>query len=154
MSYLKLREVAEWSKAHAWKVCIRQKRIEGSNPFLSAKLNFNLYNGAINFFRKTFIFLPLIYIGFSFVGEGNDSLFLEIIYGLPFIFFGIYFIKEKNSSLILIATLYFIHILYDFYNEGLTNNIGVIYPYREFCMIYDLLVGTFLLYCVYLNNKS
>ncbi len=31
-----IREVAEWSKAHAWKVCIRQKRIEGSNPFLSA----------------------------------------------------------------------------------------------------------------------
>ena len=28
-------EVAEWSKAHAWKVCIR-KRIEGSNPSLSA----------------------------------------------------------------------------------------------------------------------
>lgn len=33
----KLREVAEWSKAHAWKVCIPQKGIEGSNPFLSAK---------------------------------------------------------------------------------------------------------------------
>lgn len=31
-----IREVAEWSKAHAWKVCIRHKRIEGSNPFLSA----------------------------------------------------------------------------------------------------------------------
>ena len=30
------REVAEWSKAHAWKVCILQKGIEGSNPFLSA----------------------------------------------------------------------------------------------------------------------
>ncbi len=29
-------EVAEWLKAHAWKVCIRQKRIEGSNPSLSA----------------------------------------------------------------------------------------------------------------------
>ena len=29
-------EVAEWSKAHAWKVCIRQ-RIEGSNPSLTAK---------------------------------------------------------------------------------------------------------------------
>ena len=29
-------EMAEWSKAHAWKVCIRQKRIKGSNPFLSA----------------------------------------------------------------------------------------------------------------------
>ena len=30
-------EVAEWSKAHAWKVCIRQ-RIEGSNPSLSANI--------------------------------------------------------------------------------------------------------------------
>ncbi len=28
-------EVSEWSKEHAWKVCIR-KRIEGSNPSLSA----------------------------------------------------------------------------------------------------------------------
>ncbi len=33
---LKNGEMAEWSKAHAWKVCIRQKRIKGSNPFLSA----------------------------------------------------------------------------------------------------------------------
>jgi hypothetical protein len=31
--------VAEWSKAHAWKVCIPLKGIEGSNPFLSAKEN-------------------------------------------------------------------------------------------------------------------
>ncbi|KAI1696207.1 nucleotide-diphospho-sugar transferase domain-containing protein [Ditylenchus destructor] len=30
-------QVAEWLKAHAWKVCIRQKRIGGSNPPLSAK---------------------------------------------------------------------------------------------------------------------
>ena len=28
-------EVSEWSKEHAWKVCIRQ-RIEGSNPSLTA----------------------------------------------------------------------------------------------------------------------
>jgi hypothetical protein len=28
--------VAEWSKALAWKVSIRQKRIEGSNPSRSA----------------------------------------------------------------------------------------------------------------------
>lgn len=33
----KFREVAERSKAHAWKACILQKGIEGSNPFLSAK---------------------------------------------------------------------------------------------------------------------
>jgi hypothetical protein len=33
--------VAEWSKAHAWKVCIRQKRIEGSNPSCSAIIHLN-----------------------------------------------------------------------------------------------------------------
>ena len=29
-------EVLEWLKRHAWKACIRQKRITGSNPVLSA----------------------------------------------------------------------------------------------------------------------
>ena len=39
MEYLCTRsgEVSEWLKEHAWKVCIRQKCIEGSNPSLSAK---------------------------------------------------------------------------------------------------------------------
>ena len=35
--HIKHREVSEWLKEHAWKVCILQKGIEGSNPFLSAK---------------------------------------------------------------------------------------------------------------------
>ena len=52
----------------------------------------------------------------------------------------------NNPPLVLIASLYFIHILYDYYNEDLTNNIGVIYPYREFCSVYDFLVGCFLIY--------
>lgn len=29
-------EVLEWLKRHAWKACMRQNRIGGSNPFLSA----------------------------------------------------------------------------------------------------------------------
>jgi hypothetical protein len=29
--------VSEWLKEHAWKVCIPQKGIEGSNPSLSAE---------------------------------------------------------------------------------------------------------------------
>ena len=28
--------MAEWSKAHAWRACNRQKRFLGSNPSLSA----------------------------------------------------------------------------------------------------------------------
>ena len=30
-------EMLEWLKRHAWKACIRQKRIGGSNPPPSAK---------------------------------------------------------------------------------------------------------------------
>lgn len=29
-------EMSEWSKEHAWKVCVLQKGTKGSNPFLSA----------------------------------------------------------------------------------------------------------------------
>lgn len=38
--------MAEWSKAHAWKVCVPQKGTEGSNPSLSAQTIL-----ADNFFR-------------------------------------------------------------------------------------------------------
>ena len=34
-------EMSEWFKEHAWKVCILQKGIAGSNPALSAKLEMN-----------------------------------------------------------------------------------------------------------------
>ncbi len=30
--------MAEWSKAHAWRACKRQKRFLGSNPSLSADI--------------------------------------------------------------------------------------------------------------------
>ena len=45
-----LGKVLEWLKRHAWKACIRQKRIRGSNPLLSANeriLVINL-NNSIN----------------------------------------------------------------------------------------------------------
>ena len=35
-------ELSEWFKEHAWKVCIPQKGIEGSNPSLSAIKDKNL----------------------------------------------------------------------------------------------------------------
>lgn len=38
-SEIKIGEVSEWSKEHAWKVCILQKGIEGSNPSFSADFN-------------------------------------------------------------------------------------------------------------------
>ncbi len=36
-------EVLEWLKRHAWKACIPQKGIEGSNPSLSAKRIFYFF---------------------------------------------------------------------------------------------------------------
>src|SRR5436190_20034473 len=33
---LKIGDLSEWLKEHAWKVCIPQKGIEGSNPSVSA----------------------------------------------------------------------------------------------------------------------
>ena len=101
----------------------------------------------INFFRRTFIFLPLIYIGFSFIGQNNNSFLLEVIYGTPFLLFGIYFVIKKNASLILISVLYFSHSVYDYFNGHLTNNIGVPSFYQEICLLYDLIVSLFLLYC-------
>ena len=46
-------EVLEWLKRHAWKACIRQKRIAGSNPAFSAKIwlykhSIGLINNKIN----------------------------------------------------------------------------------------------------------
>ena len=35
-------KVLEWLKRHAWKACIRQKRIRGSNPLLSAEVMLEL----------------------------------------------------------------------------------------------------------------
>ena len=51
------REVAEWSKAHAWKVCISQKGIKGSNPFLSA--NFIILGLSKRFFINSSFFKQL-----------------------------------------------------------------------------------------------
>ncbi len=42
--------MSEWTKEHAWKVCIRQKRIVGSNPTLSA--TFLLTINFINFINR------------------------------------------------------------------------------------------------------
>ena len=67
--------MAERSKAHAWKACIRQKRIEGSNPFLSANLNLyfimkkydekNLYQRK---FTKTLMIISSIFLAVNGVG--------------------------------------------------------------------------------------
>ena len=44
-------EVSEWLKEHAWKVCIGQKPIGGSNPPLSAKVKQKPGSSRVFYFR-------------------------------------------------------------------------------------------------------
>ena len=39
---MRIGEMLEWLKRHAWKACKRQKCFRGSNPRLSAKIAFKL----------------------------------------------------------------------------------------------------------------
>jgi hypothetical protein len=45
-------EMAERSKAHAWKACIRDERIEGSNPSLSARNKKARLSGPLRLWRR------------------------------------------------------------------------------------------------------
>ncbi len=60
-------EVSEWSKEHAWKVCILQKGIEGSNPSLSAKRR--IYQ-----ILRFFILSCFVSYSFSIFCNKNDHL--------------------------------------------------------------------------------
>ena len=45
-------EVLEWLKRHAWKACIRQKCIRGSNPRLSAEMKENSKEKVVTFLGR------------------------------------------------------------------------------------------------------
>ncbi len=54
-------EMAEWSKAHAWRACKLQKGFMGSNPILSANLP-NIFYFSPVFFINYFIFVIIYFI--------------------------------------------------------------------------------------------
>ena len=53
--------MAEWFKAHAWKVCIRLKRIGGSNPPFSASFFHKAPIGCVKNNTNEEIFFNSIY---------------------------------------------------------------------------------------------
>jgi hypothetical protein len=54
-------EVSEWLKEHAWKVCIPQKGIEGSNPSLSASKQSKNKKRFERKFKALFVLFIIIY---------------------------------------------------------------------------------------------
>jgi hypothetical protein len=100
-------EMAEWSKAHAWKVCNRQKRFMGSNPILSAifsyfnRLFYSVYrclmSGKFNFdFMLIFsLLMVILYVGigvYLLVTPKYDYIPKEIkgIFAVFFILYGVF----------------------------------------------------------------
>ena len=65
--------MSEWSKEHAWKVCIRQKRIEGSNPFLSAKNPLIIKKMKKMYSKLTLATLFFINFGVAFAENTNGG---------------------------------------------------------------------------------
>ena len=64
----------EWLKRHAWKACIRQKRIGGSNPSLSAinAENQQIVKQAPNFTPKS-VKLGAFVLYLRFILENRDT---------------------------------------------------------------------------------
>ncbi len=103
-------EMAEWSKAHAWKVCNRQKRFMGSNPILSANflgssVNYRLYSSTKDTLSSKYhfgvwtifgLFMVLVYIGLGFFvmffPQFNQRFNIPAEYSGIKIFFGIFLI--------------------------------------------------------------
>ena len=103
-------EMAEWSKAHAWKVCNRQKRFMGSNPILSAGFfKRSLSNHRFFNYRETMstkyhfgiwtifgLFMVLVYIGLGFYviffPNFNNAFNIPPEYSSLKVFFGIFLI--------------------------------------------------------------
>ncbi len=103
-------EMAEWSKAHAWKVCNRQKRFMGSNPILSAGFyRSSFFNHCFFNYRETMsakyhlgvwtifgLFMVLVYIGLGFYmiffPNFNEAFNIPPEYGSLKVFFGIFLI--------------------------------------------------------------
>ena len=79
----------EWLKRHAWKACIRQKRITGSNPVLSGwrrqifvlssffiSLSELLFVGFMSFFR---VLLAIIFPPLSILDRGCGSVLIVFL---------------------------------------------------------------------------
>ena len=79
-------KVLEWLKRHAWKACIRQKRIGGSNPPLSAKVYRPASNEArwsVDFFRYIAYALRLFPSAFAYVLGKNCHGFAYVLGKFP-----------------------------------------------------------------------
>jgi hypothetical protein len=71
----------------------------------------------------------------------------EIVYGVPYVVAGLVFaIVSVRQSAIVVGALWLLHGLYDLVHGRLITNIGVPGWYPIWCLVVDVVIGSYLLW--------
>ncbi len=98
-------------------------------------------------YTPTIMILPLIYIGFAFVGNSPNAALLELQYGLPFIALSVLTLLIRKTPIIYLAAVaWLLHGVYDMMHDVFFINPGVWFWYPALCAGYDIGIGVYLLY--------
>lgn len=98
-------------------------------------------------YTLSLIFLPLIYMMFGLISEGENIVFMEFIFGLPyFVVALIGLLGNFKRSAYLVAALWFFHAVYDLSHGAIFINTGVFSWYPYFCAAVDFAVSAYILW--------
>ena len=155
----------EWLKRHAWKVCKRQKRFQGSNPCPSAKI----YKNQTLLFRqknKEFFSFFFVFWNFSLFFFGNFFVFFR-----KFLCFfseiSLFFFREQLQVFICFNTLLFRGFIkqyefekkrtkiYFFITKILSTFVGVMFKkYYKLFLLYFIIASAIVFILFSLGNCS
>lgn len=99
-------------------------------------------------YTLSLIFLPLIYMLFGTMSEGENTVLMEFIFGVPY--FGIailLLLGNFKGSAYLLATLWVLHAVYDLSHNQIFINTAVFSWYPAFCAAVDFVIGGYIFCC-------
>ena len=93
--------------------------------------------------------LPIWYALFGLLAMDASIIATELFYGLPYLLIGFLAWRFASRSWLLIAGLVWLsHAFYDVYHDVFFVNPGVFAWYPTACLVFDLMVGAYLIYIV------
>ncbi|MFK7733734.1 MAG: hypothetical protein AB8B48_19090 [Pseudomonadales bacterium] len=99
-------------------------------------------------YTVSLVFLPLIYMAFGLLSEGENIVLYEFYFGIPFFLFAVLgLIFEFKWSAYLIGVLWLSHAAYDLFHAQLFVNTGVFYWYPHFCAAVDFAISAYIFWC-------
>jgi hypothetical protein len=91
--------------------------------------------------------LPGLYAFFALQAGEQTVAVREIVYGVPYVVAGLVFaIVSVRQSAIVVGALWLLHGLYDLVHGRLITNIGVPGWYPIWCLVVDVVIGSYLLW--------